>query len=135
MVFDENLCISNFYISFFCFFSKGRKNFSAIHKSIIIISSVNLPLLFIYKFHEKENKFNFNHQENVPREYCLGEVLQGKLKSVDWEAHPVRVRSSAPRVLTSAPRIWSAPRVWNGAPRIWNECAGNNSDLTSYRNQ
>ena len=38
-----------------CFFFKWLKNISAIYKSIILYFSVNLPVIFIYKFCNKEN--------------------------------------------------------------------------------
>ena len=46
-------CSSNFYNSFFSIVEK--LNISAIYKSIILIFSVNLPVIFIYKFCRKEN--------------------------------------------------------------------------------
>ena len=54
-------------------------NISAIYKSIIIIFSVNFPLVFIYKFRKDFFK-NQIQPLGEPREHRLGEVLQGRSK-------------------------------------------------------
>ena len=54
-------------------------NISAIYKSIIIIFSVNFPLVFIYKF-RKDFFINQIQPLGEPREHRLGEVLQGRSK-------------------------------------------------------
>ena len=51
-VFSEFFCSSNFYYMFF--FNCWNLNISAIYKSIILIFSVNLPVIFIYKFCRQE---------------------------------------------------------------------------------
>ena len=52
-VFYEHFCSSNFYNSFFSSIVENL-NISAIYKSIILICSVNLPVISIYKFCRKE---------------------------------------------------------------------------------
>ena len=51
-----------------------KLNISAIYKSISIFLSANLPFVFIYKFCQLQ-------PPGEPREYRLGEVLQGRAKS------------------------------------------------------
>ena len=68
---EDIFCSSNFYNPFFCI--------SDIYKSIIIIFSVNLPLVFIYKFCKKEIQLQ---PRGEPRENSLREVLQGRAKSI-----------------------------------------------------
>ena len=50
---------------------------SAIYKSILLIFSLNLPLVFIYKFYQKEIKILLPGE---PREQHIGKVRQGTLK-------------------------------------------------------
>ena len=89
-VFYDNLCSSNFYNSFFCaFIPKVEKlNISAIYKSIIIIFSVYLPLVYIYKFIWK--KLKSNHQETW--EHYIGpnylEILQKNLFKIPCSNDP-----------------------------------------------
>ena len=45
---------------------------------MILIFSVNLPLVYIYKFRKKETKIQ---PPGEPREHRLGEALQGTSKS------------------------------------------------------
>ena len=68
--------ITRFFTSSFPKFEK--LNISATYKSIIIIFSVNLPLVFIYKFRKKEIQLQ---PPGEPREHRLGQVLQGRSKS------------------------------------------------------
>ena len=49
----ENFCNSNFYNSFFSSIVE-KLNISTIYKSIVLIFSVNLPVISIYKFCRKE---------------------------------------------------------------------------------
>ena len=55
-----------------------RQNYQKGWYTLIIIFSVNLPLVFIYKFCKKEIKLQ---QPGKPWEHRLGEVPQGRLKS------------------------------------------------------
>ena len=70
-IISGHFVISNF------FFSMVEWNTSAIYKSIILNFSVYLPLVFIYKFYEKEIQIQ---QPGTPREQHVGVVRQGTLK-------------------------------------------------------
>ena len=65
----------NFFVEqtsiFRCFLKVEKLNISTIYKSIIIIFSVNLPLVIIYKFWKKEIQLQPPWE---PQEYRIGEV-------------------------------------------------------------
>ena len=65
-------------ITSFYFFSRKveKLNISAIYKSIILICSVNLPLVSIFKFYQKE--FNSNNQENLENNIQLKFYKEGQ---------------------------------------------------------
>ena len=54
----------NFYISFFFFFSKVQKVISVIDEAIVLILSVNLPMVNIYKFCKKIWSDHLENLEN-----------------------------------------------------------------------
>ena len=69
-----NFCSTNSYKSFFLF----ERLESLISPPFINQSSVNLPLVFIYKPLTKQIQLQ---PPGEPREHCLGEVLQVRSKS------------------------------------------------------
>ena len=75
VVFFYIFCSSNFCNSFFSSIVE-KLNISAIYESVILIFSVNLLLVFIYKFYHEEIQIL---QPGEPREQHLGEVWQGTL--------------------------------------------------------